>query len=96
MKQIFVLAEKNTYEYEFKKYFWSKNKTTVNVWITHHLVAIYAENFEEAHNKYVLHNSYRTTDVVEYSHDDAWDIVMSGKCKLKKIEVVPVKNVLFG
>ena len=91
MKQIYVLAEKNTYEYEFKKHLWSRNKTVVTVWLTHHPMAVYAETFDEAHNKYVLHSTYKVGDVIDYSHDNAWDIVTSGQCKLKKIEVVPVK-----
>ena len=91
MKQIFLLAEKNVYEYEFKKHFWSKEKTTITVWLTNHPMAIYAENFDEAHNKYVLHSSYKVVDIIDYSHDSVWDIVTLGQCKLKKIEVVTVK-----
>ena len=91
MKQIYVLAEKNTYEYEFKKHLWSNKTTTITVWLTHHPMAIYAENFNEAHNKYVLHSSYGIDDVIDYSGTNAWDIVTSGQCKLKKIEVVDAK-----
>ena len=88
MKQIYVLAEKNTYEYEFKKHFWSDKTITITVWLTHHPMAIYAENHTV---KYVLHSSYGIDDVIDYSGTNAWDIVTSGECKLKKIEVVDAK-----